>query len=70
MTIFGKFDPADDSAKPTRTKGSPTPDQREICVREDLLKRLKGVCEHMPEQEFQDLIEGMTQEQLRSERRA
>jgi hypothetical protein len=45
-----------------------TPEQRETCVRNDLLLRLKKVCKDLPEQEFQDLVAAMTREQLRSER--
>jgi len=48
--------------------GPESPEQREICVRNDLLLRLRGVCKDLPEEEFQNLISAMTREQLRSER--
>ena len=45
-----------------------TPGQRETLVRNDLMNRLKKVCQDLPEEEFQDLVAAMTREQLRSER--
>jgi hypothetical protein len=45
-----------------------SPEQRESCVRTDLVKRLRCVCKDLPEEEFQDLVSAMTREQLRSER--
>jgi hypothetical protein len=44
------------------------PEQREACVRKDLLLRLKNVCKDLPEDEFLELVAAMTREQLRSER--
>ena len=40
---------------------------REDRVRNDLKRRLKGVCEKLSEEEFDALIERMTREQLRGE---
>ena len=65
MTIFGKFIYAADD-QPVSSPESP--EQRESCVRADLLLRLKKICKDMPEEEFQELIASMTREQLRSER--
>ena len=45
-----------------------SPEQRESCVRNDLLLRLRNVCKDLPEEEFQNLVSAMTREQLRSER--
>lgn len=40
---------------------------REIIVRNDISKRLKGVCKDLPEAEFQKLIGEMVRRQLKSE---
>jgi len=49
--------------------GSPEDaENRENCVRNDLLKRLRGVCKDLPAEEFQELVSEMTRVQLRSER--
>jgi hypothetical protein len=40
---------------------------REDCVRNDLLQRLKPVCDNMSSAEFEALVSKMTQEQLRGE---
>jgi len=45
-----------------------SPEQRESCVRNDLLLRLRKICQDLPDAEFQDLVSAMTREQLRSER--
>jgi hypothetical protein len=65
LTIFGKLiHAADDESNPSPE----SPEQREKCVRADLLVRLKPICKDMAEEAFQDLIAAMTREQLRSER--
>lgn len=70
MSIFGKFVlTADDALTDSDILAPESPEQRENCVRNDLLVRLKGVCKDMPEEEFQDLVAAMTRQQLRSERR-
>ena len=69
MSIFGKAILAvNDNAADRSPKPPDTPEQREECVRNDLLKRLRPVCKDLPEQDFQDLVAAMTREQLRSER--
>lgn len=61
---------AEDSSTALPHHAPESPDQREKCVRDDLLRRLRDVCKNLPEEEFQDLIAAMTREQLRSERLA
>lgn len=68
MALFGRIIRAEDGSGQGSPKSPESPEQREICVRDDLLRRLKGVCKDMPEQEFRDLVAAMTREQLRSER--
>ena len=38
-------------------------------VREDISRRIKRACSHLGEDEFQRLVEEMTEEQVRGERR-
>jgi hypothetical protein len=42
-------------------------ESREDCVRKDLMRRLKCVCEHLSSAEFEALVLKMTREQLRGE---
>ena len=44
-----------------------TLETREDCVRKDLMRRLKCVCEHLSSAEFEALVLKMTREQLRGE---
>ena len=44
-----------------------TLETREDCVRKDLVRRLKCVCEHLSSAEFEALVLKMTREQLRGE---
>ena len=44
------------------------PENRESCVRKDLRRRLKSVCDELPKGEFEALVQQMTHEQLRGER--
>jgi hypothetical protein len=43
-------------------------DNRENCVRKDLTRRLKCVCDDLSSVEFEALVLQMTHEQLRGER--
>jgi hypothetical protein len=70
LSIFSEFVmPVDVKLGGAEAIPPESPEQRESCVRTDLLKRLRCVCKDLPEQEFQDLVTAMTREQLRSERR-
>jgi hypothetical protein len=42
-------------------------ENREDCVRNDLMQRLKRVCENLSSAEFEALVLKMTREQLRGE---
>jgi len=42
-------------------------ESREDCVRNDLMRRLKRVCENLSSAEFEVLVLKMTREQLRGE---
>ena len=44
------------------------PENRESCVRKDLTRRLKCVCDDLSSVEFDALVLQMTNEQLRGER--
>ena len=44
-----------------------TLETREDCVRKDLVRRLKCVCEHLSSAEFEALVLKMAREQLRGE---
>ena len=44
-----------------------SPESREDCVRKDLTLRLKRVCEHLSNLDFNALVLKMTREQLRGE---
>ena len=44
-----------------------TLETREDCVRKDLMRRLKCVCEHLSSAELEALVLKMTREQLRGE---
>ena len=44
-----------------------TLETREDCVRKDLVRRLKCVCEQLSSAEFEALVLKMTREQLRGE---
>ena len=68
MALFGRPILAEDASSGAHPV-SETPEEREHSVRDDLLRRLRTVCEHLPEEEFQELVAAMTREQLRSERR-
>lgn len=46
---------------------SEIPESREDCVRKDLTRRLKRVCEHLSGVDFEALVVKMTREQLRGE---
>ena len=43
---------------------------RRATIQADIARRLRGICGHLPETEFQSLVEEMTDRQLRGERRA
>lgn len=43
---------------------------RKSAVHADIARRLRRVCHHLPETEFQSLVEEMTDRQLNGERRA
>jgi hypothetical protein len=43
------------------------PDSREVCVRKDLTLRLKHVCAHLSNADFEILVSKLTREQLRGE---
>lgn len=42
---------------------------REKAVREDIARRLKGVCSNLPDDEFQKLVTVMADRQVKRERR-
>ncbi len=44
-----------------------THESREECVRKDLTRRLKNVCEKLSRADFEALVVQMTREQLRGE---
>lgn len=69
MSVFADFlMPIDVNLVDPEALPPESPEQRESCVRSDLLNRLRGICKDLPEDEFQDLVSAMTREQLRSER--
>ena len=69
VSLFSKFVPSGGEIQSDSDPlGPESPEQRESCVRNDLLLRLRNVCKDLPEEEFQKLILAMTREQLRSER--
>jgi len=43
-------------------------DRREI-IRADLMKRLRKVCANFSESDFRSLVEGMTEQKIKGERR-
>jgi hypothetical protein len=69
VSLFAKFIPTGDNDPESDVLNPESPEQREKCVRNDLLLRLRNVCKNLPEVEFQNLVSAMTREQLRSERR-
>lgn len=56
------------NASPAGNQGAMISGDRENRVREDLTRRLKGVCGEMSSEEFEALVAKMTTEQLRGER--
>ncbi len=46
---------------------SESPESREDCVRKDLTRRLKRICENLSSVDFEALVVKMTREQLRGE---
>ena len=42
---------------------------RKMTIRADIARRLRRVCTHLPEAEFQSLVDDMTDRQLSGERR-
>lgn len=41
---------------------------RREAIRADIAKRLRNVCSHLSDQEFDKLVEGMVDQKLKSER--
>ncbi len=71
MTLFDRSIRAQEKPLPPLPDGytPESPERREECVRDDLLRRLRNVCKDLPEEDFHDLVAAMTREQLRGERR-
>jgi hypothetical protein len=44
------------------------PSDRRKAIRADLERRLRKICAHFPEEDFQALLDTMTERKLRSER--
>ena len=42
---------------------------REKAVREEIARRLRGVCCNFPDEDFNRMVEGMAERQVRDERR-
>lgn len=46
---------------------SENPESREDCVRKDLTRRLKNICQNLSSGDFEALVMKMTREQMRGE---
>jgi hypothetical protein len=66
MSNTGKLDPT--GVENVANSPVPDPEARENSLREDLTRRLTGVCAGLPGADFEALVQRMILEQLRGER--
>jgi len=56
-------------ARQASVPDSKPPDERKEIIRADISKRLRSICSHCTDEQFADLVEKMTEQKLRGERK-